>query len=303
MDKHKPKNWKYQVNAKEAGAKFIGFAAKVFPILGSKSAVKKAIAEERLYINGKIARYTAQLKRGDLLELKAKAASTFKKYDIDLEIVYEDDFLIIVNKPGGIAVNGSRNKTVEHALLDKNKSNRQPDALPNPIAIHRIDLPTKGLVLFAKTKTAQIQLSKAFQQNTVKKTYFAVVHGRPHETGIINHPIAGKQAITEFERVQLADSQVFGHLSLVKLHPITGRTHQLRIHLKEKGHLIVGDKQYAGAQKTILGKGLFLCACQLAFTHPITKEALSIHIDVPTKFKKLLQREQDRFQGTSKRPN
>ncbi len=90
--------------------------------------------------------------------------------------------------------------------------------------------------------------------------------------------------MTKFQTVEVVRSQVYQHLSLVELQPITGRTHQLRIHLNNQGHLIVGDKEYAQGQKTILGKGLFLCACRLSFTHPINGKALSLEIAPPRRF-------------------
>ena len=167
--------------------------------------------------------------------------------------------------------------------------------MPNPVAVHRIDVPTKGLVLLAKTKSALIQLSKAFQNNQVKKTYWAVVHGKTEDNGRFNQAIQSKKAITDFETEKVVPSRIFKHLSLVKLSPITGRTHQLRIHLKDAGHLIVGDKQYAQGQKTILGKGLFLFAGGLVFEHPLSNKKIRVNLDLPNRFQKLLNREAQRF--------
>lgn len=89
-------------------------------------------------------------------------------------------------------------------------------------------------------------------------------------------------------------SQVYGHLSLLELQPVTGRTHQLRIHLQQAGHLIVGDKHYAKDKDTILGKGLFLCACRLSFTHPHTGEKVEVRVRPPRRFLKTLDREEGR---------
>ncbi|MCP3928931.1 MAG: RluA family pseudouridine synthase [Bacteroidetes bacterium] len=273
----------------------IEYAAKAFPILGSKSAVKKAIANGHLLINGKPANHSATITKGDILQLSGTGIRKVKKMEIPLEVVYEDDALIVINKPGGIAVNGNRNKTVENALADINKNNRQADALSRPIAVHRIDVPTTGLVILAKTKAALINLSKAFQENKVKKEYIAVVHGKPLDAGLIEEPIDGKRAITNFEKLYTVPSRVFDNLSLLKLQPVTGRTHQLRIHLKNMGHFIVGDKMYAEGKKTILGKGVLLCACKLHFPHPINGKPLTIQIDPPAKFEKILQRERERY--------
>lgn len=297
MPKKAKKTWIHQIAQVPQNTKIIEYAAKAFPILGSKSAVKKALSAGRLQLNGKPAVFSDKLKKGDRLELQGTGIQQVKKYDIDLELVYEDDFLVIANKPGGIAVNGNRFKTVENALAEVNKNNPQPDALSRPVAVHRIDVPTSGLVMLAKTKKAQIKLGKAFQANQIKKEYVAVVHGKPPEKGRMEEPIEGKSAITDFENLRTVPSKVFKNLAILKLKPITGRTHQLRIHLKDKGHFIVGDKMYAEGKKTILGKGVLLCACRLQFSHPINGKAIDVRIDPPAKFERILEREEARFKS------
>ena len=295
--KERKNYWRHEVGQIEGRTRIIDYCPEVFSILGSKSATKKAIAGERLMLNGKPAKFTDTVRRGDLIELTGSGVHKVKKYEIDLDIVYEDDFLIVVNKPGGIAVNGNRYKTVENAVADVNQSNPQTDALLRPVAVHRIDVPTNGLVMLAKTKTAQIKLGKAFQTNKVKKEYIAVVHGKPPAKGRIDEAIGEKRAITEFKNLQTVPSQVFEHLSLLRLRPVTGRTHQLRIHLNNRGHLIVGDKMYAEGRKTILGKGLLLCAAKLQFTHPETGAPVVVEIDPPAKFERVLRREKERFRN------
>ena len=285
----------HQVRKVEPNTSIIDYCSGAFPLLGSKTAVKKAIAGGRLLHNGKPARPEAVVKHGDRLELKGAGLSEARDFDMELEIVFEDEHLLVANKPAGIAVNGNRVKTVENAVAGTEQPSAEPDALPRPVAVHRIDVPTRGLVLLAKTKSALITLSKAFEENAVKKEYLAVVHGMPPKQGVIDAVIKGKEAVTRFETVQFAPSRVFKRLSLVKLRPVTGRTHQLRIHLKEEGHLIVGDKEYAGGQKTILGKGLFLCARRLEFEHPATGKAVVVEIEPPRRFVRLLERERERY--------
>ncbi|MEL6925872.1 MAG: RluA family pseudouridine synthase, partial [Bacteroidota bacterium] len=98
-----------------------------------------------------------------------------------------------------------------------------------------------------------------------------------------------------FEAVEVVPSRVFGHLTKVRLQPITGRTHQLRIHLSNAGHPIVGDKLYLNDQKSILGKGVLLCAAELRFAHPVTGKSVELRVEVPGKFDRILKREADRF--------
>lgn len=295
------KRWKHQVESLDSKVDIVTYAAKAFTILGSKSAVKKAIEGGRLYLNGKVAKIRDQVAEGSFLELRGTGLQKAKRFDLDLEIIYEDDYLIVVNKPGGIAVNGDRIKTVENALAHKNKQLQAEDALPRPVAVHRIDVPTSGLVLLAKTKKALIQLGRAFQDNKVSKEYMAVVHGHLPTRGRIDSPVAGKHAITDFQCERVAPSHLYQHLSLVRLQPITGRTHQLRIHLTEKNHLIVGDKMYAKRHKTISGKGLFLVACRLQFLHPIDGHELDFSVPCPAKFQKLLDRETAYFGGPKRK--
>lgn len=291
----KPK-LKHTVRQLPKGVHFIDYCSSAFPLLGSKTAVKKAVADQRLLLNGRPAQLSDKLKQGDRLELKGAGLPKARKFDKQLPVILQDDHYIIINKPAGIATNGNRVQTVENALAGLPPS-PEADALPRPVAVHRIDLPTKGLVLLAKTKRALITLSQAFEDNEVDKAYQAVVHGQPPPQFTIDQPIDGKSAITKVENLRTVPSHVFGHLSLVKLRPVTGRTHQLRIHLQQQGYLIVGDKAYAKGQGTILGKGLFLCACELSFPHPVTGKQVKAAIKPPRRFGKTLDREKGRSGG------
>lgn len=295
MAKKVQKVWTQRVSGLKSPVSVLDYSRQAFPILGSKTAGKKAITDGRLLLNGNRAKLGDTVTNGDSLRLEGFGISRARSFDTEMEIIYEDDFLIVVNKPAGIAVNGKRIKTVENALAGVAEPSTQPDALPYPLAVHRIDVPTKGLVLLAKAKSTLMQLARAFEENRIKKEYIAVVHGQPAEKDRIQLPIQGKESVTDYQRLRVVPSKVFGHLSLVRLLPITGRTHQLRIHLQKRGHLIVGDKQYAARQKTILGKGLFLCACRLQFSHPNTGQDLDIRIRPPKRFEKLMQREKARF--------
>ena len=282
----------HRIKSVKPNTRLTDYAVEAFPILGSRTAVKKAINAGTLLLNDQITEEQATVRNGDVIVLLTKTVKRPKiDLGIELPIVFEDEYLIVVNKPAGIAVNGNRNKTVENAVIPIFKQSHQPDALPSPRAVHRIDVPTKGLVLLAKTKSVLIKLSKAFQNNEVKKTYLAIAHGKAEREGQIDEPIQGKNAITNYKTLKVVTSKIFQYLSLIELQPVTGRTHQLRIHLNNLGHLIMGDKEYARHKRTILGKGLFLCACQLEFTHPITKESMHIQIDPPKRFLKTLDRE------------
>lgn len=271
------------------------YCTQVMPSLRTKSVANKAIIEGRIKVNGEIATFETRIKKGDKIELLKKQTSIPAPFGLPVDIVYEDNHLIVVNKPGGMAVNGIRNKTLENVLPRIAHQSPLPDALPHPIANHRIDVPTKGLVLLAKTKSALIALNKAFQDRQVQKAYYAVVHGQLSGEGTIDSPIQEKRAITKYESLRIVPSRNFGHLSLVKLIPVTGRTHQLRIHLQSLGHLVIGDREYAKGQETILGKGMFLCSCRLAFQHPASGQMMDIEIPAPNRFNRVMDREEQRY--------
>ena len=264
-------------------------------MLGSKSATKKAIKAGRLKLNGKTATTASYVHPGDKIELFGSGIRKAKAINIPLEIVYEDDHLVMVNKPGGIAVNGNRYKTVENAMVGKVTISNLTDALPRPIAVHRIDVPTNGLLVMAKSKSALIKMTKAFQERRVEKTYLAIVHGCPPAQLRIDKPIDKKEAVTLLKKVRTVPSRKYHQLSLVELTPITGRTHQLRIHMQQSDHLIVGDRQYADGQVTLLGKGVMLCSASISFAHPIDQTPVKASIEPPAKFKRILDREEARY--------
>ena len=275
--------------------RIVDYCGSIFPVLGSKSATKKALKEKRIFLNDQQANAADFVKEGDRIRLVVPS-SRIKRLAIDIPIVYEDTFLLVVNKPGGIATNGNRYKTLENVFAHHLSGFQVSDSLGRPRAVHRIDVPTKGLVVLAKTKKAQIEMSRAFQYNRIEKTYRAIVHGKTSQEGQLDAPIDGKYALTRFRTQRTVRSRVFDYLSLIELYPQTGRTHQLRIHMKAMGHLILGDKLYADHQ-TILGKGLYLQASGLKFKHPLTHDELILELPVPAKFEKVLQREADRYKS------
>ncbi len=279
----------------KAKVRITDYCGPIFPSLGSKNAVKKAIKEGRLYLNNRECSTGDFVQSGDIVELRGHSVRKLKHYDYHVEIVFQDDHLMIVNKPGGIASNGNRYKTIENVLVHANSGLTLPDALPRPLVVHRIDVPTCGLLMLARSKSAMIKLNRSFQRKLIEKRYCAVVHGTPPKKGTIQSAIKGKDAVTKYETIRTVPSRTFGSLSFIEVQPLTGRTHQIRIHLKELGHPIVGDKNYLGQQKTILGKGLLLCAASLQFQHPHTGEKKRVNIEPPAKFHRIMDREEERF--------
>jgi len=267
----------------------------------SRKSVKKAIKKGSVLLNGQPLKGGAWIKKGDKITIVDLENTPPKTYELEYPVLFEDDHLAIVNKPAGLIVSGNQFKTLANSLLYNLKPSEQSNALPWPLPVHRLDSQTSGLVIAAKTKTARIALGNMFENKTIEKVYKAVVMGKLEKeiikAGRFSDYIDGKAAETEFKIRSESRSLKNDWLTVLELRPKTGRTHQIRIHLSQNGNPILGDKLYSSS--TIKHKGLFLCACQLKFTHPITNKLINISIDLPYKFEKRIKSEQmrwDRYQ-------
>ena len=272
------------------------YAVGVFPQLPSRKGVKKAIKNGQVYLNGKKGTTGAWVEMGQKIELIALDKKPPKIYQLDLPVIYEDEQLAVIHKPAGIIVSGNQFHTIQNALLHNLTVSKAIDAFQLPRPVHRLDHATSGLLLIAKTTSANIHLSEQFENKTIQKRYQAVVMGEiAPVAGMIDVKIENKEALTKYEVLQTVASLKVTHLSLVNLYPLTGRTHQLRIHLAHLGHPILGDKLYHQDKPLLTGKGLFLAAVELTFEHPISGEVMNFEIDAPTKFTYRLAQEQRRW--------
>lgn len=252
-------------------------------------------AEKGITVNGEPSTVGRLLKNGDILELNTEDTSPtpVEPADIPLDILYEDDDILCVNKPKGLATHphGQHTKTLANAFVFK-----YPTLVFRPIS--RLDANTSGIVLIAKNRYVSNLLASEISCGSIKKTYIAILDGIPPEkAGTINAPIArkagstierevsenGKEAITDYSVLAVGG----GH-ALVEAHPRTGRTHQLRVHFSHIGCPIHGDGIYGADADDC--KGHVLHARQLSFIHPRTNERITVTAPPPQEFIDLCER-------------
>jgi 23S rRNA pseudouridine1911/1915/1917 synthase len=230
--------------------------------------------------------------------------------DLPLDIVYEDADLLVVNKAAGMVVHvgaGVKSGTLVNALLHHIATLSSAGGDLRPGIVHRLDKMTSGLVIVAKHDAAHRRLSEQFKSREVHKTYVALVHGRmASDSGQVTKPvgrdpvrrtrmktggIAARDALTKYRVLRR-----YAHFTLVEVQPLTGRTHQIRVHLASLGHPVVGDTTYGAPGKLRLGDReettlprTFLHAARLAFTHPITGKPLEFEAVLPEDLSTMLQ--------------
>lgn len=280
--------------------------AEQFPSL---SRARKSLRRGEVLLNGRPARCATACSPGDLIELQARVAPGYEprgEPPFALDVVYEDDSLAVVYKPAGVvthppkggAQGGSMRTAIQYALAPPPAGS--PGVLYRPHCCHRLDRPTTGLLLCAKTKPVLVALQRAFAERRVKKRYVAIVAGAVRgDAGEIDADLDDKSAVTGWEVRRRVRSLKLGHITELVLSPRTGRTHQLRRHCAEVlGCPIVGDTAYGGAN---LGSGLFLCACSLELEHPAWAGGppLRVECEPPEKHESLLRREQQRWERLS----
>ncbi len=266
----------------------------------SRSTVKKMIDEGFVLVNGKEVKASLILSEADELFVKdgfIKEAS-FEAEDIPINIVYEDDDLFVINKKSGMVVhpgNGNTSGTLVNALMHYTKNLSNKEAF-RPGIVHRIDKDTSGLMLVAKNDKAHDILAEGFKNKTIKREYIALVCGVIGEdSGVIDAPIGrdakdrkkmcvtsenSKKAVTHFKVLKR-----YEHYTLLRLILDTGRTHQIRVHMKYIGHPVYNDPVYGKAYNDF---GQFLHSASIDFEQPTTHDHLHFECDVPKEFQDFL---------------
>ena len=267
----------------------------------SRSKISRLIKLGKISVNSNRVKPSYLLKEEDTIELSLDdfELSPIQPQNIDLEIVYNDDDIAVINKPVGMLSHPThliRENTLVNALLFHFPHLSSLNGEDRPGIVHRLDFNTSGLMVIAKTDAAFLGLKKQFEDRKVDKGYLAIVKGRFNEDeGCINLPIGrnlnnrkfmavnqeGKEAITCYKVIR--SSTEFSYLDVRIL---TGRTHQIRVHLSHINHPILGDKDYGGYDKRFNIDHQLLQAYYLAFHHPITSKYLEIQIDPSSEIKK-----------------
>jgi 23S rRNA pseudouridine1911/1915/1917 synthase len=258
----------------------------VFSSLPSNKSIKKALLKGRILVDGKVATSALWVETNMKIDLLEDKNIERRNYDLELEIIYEDDDFAIVNKPAGLVSSGNQFRTLQNAVAGNLKATSKINSIHPPKLVHRLDSATSGLVIIAKTSEAVQLFGNLLAEKQIHKKYIAIVKGETEDSTTIDSKIGDKEASTLLIKKETMVSDTLGSLSWLELYPQTGRTHQLRIHLSERGHPILGDRIYGDKEKDVKGKGLFLAAIALEFYHPITKEQMKFEIPIPKKFQK-----------------
>ena len=279
----------------------------------SRTTIQSWLKAGLISVNGEVVKSNYKAQSGDEVTIlqKEEEVITIQPENIPLDIVFEDDSLIVVNKPSGMVVHPSKGHysgTLINALLyhSNSLSDSTSEEIYRPGLVHRIDKDTSGLLVIAKNNDVHQKLAEQIAENKMNREYIAIVDGHfAHVTGVVDAPLSrhqtnrlkrvvekrGKNAITHFE---VLDS--FSDYSLVSCRLETGRTHQIRAHMEFIKHPIVNDPLYHPKGKNATKFGQFLHARTLSFTHPLTGETLNFQVEPPKEFAEFIQLNKGHFE-------
>lgn len=273
----------------------------------TRSYLQKLLKEEAVLVNGKIVKSNYKVVNGDEIVLTVPDATELEiePEDLNLDIVYEDDQVILINKPKGIVVHpavGHASGTLVNGILYHCKEDLSGiNGVMRPGIVHRIDMDTTGVLIVCKNDMSHNCIAEQLKEHSITRKYYAIVHGRlKHEEGVVDAPIGrhpverkkmsineknGKRAVTHYRVLKQFDKFTYVECQLE-----TGRTHQIRVHMASIGHPLLGDKIYGPAKSPYSLQGQTLHAGVIGFIHPTKKEYMEFSVKLPLYFQELLHK-------------
>ena len=268
----------------------------------SRAKIQKLIDEELILVNDKVIKSSYKVSNGDVILITDKEEDmSVKPEKMDIDIVYEDDDVMVINKKSGVVVHpapGNYSGTLVNGLMYLSKDLSHVNGEFRPGIVHRIDKDTSGLLIVAKNDKAHRILAEELKEKKIKRKYIALVSGViNHDIGEIDAPIGrdpsdrkkmcvtstnSKDAITHFRVLER-----YKNASLIECELETGRTHQIRVHMKYIDHPVINDPVYGKSNHGEFGQ--LLHAKEITFTHPTTKEVMTFSCEVPEEFNKILE--------------
>lgn len=304
----------FEVGETHAGERLDRAVALVHPEL-TRSRARRLIDDDRVWMNGRPGRPADRVSVGDRIdiELPDPRAADLEAQPIDLDVLYEDADLIVVNKPAGLVIHpaaGNPDGTLVNALLHYCADLSGIGGVERPGIVHRLDKDTTGVIVAAKNDRAHLGLSLAFRRRSVEKAYLAVCYGTPADDRVVVDAPIGRHARDRRQMAVNDDGRPARTLveirerltgaALLTCRLVTGRTHQIRVHLAHIGHALVGDPLYAGRQWRNLPAALqatcrdfprqALHAWRLGFDHPVTRHHMTFEAPVPDDMARLVER-------------
>ncbi len=270
----------------------------------TRSYLKTLIDAGDVLVNGKRVKAGYKLAAGDKISVSIKPPKQIDAgaEDIPLDIVYEDDSLLVINKQVGLVVhpcNTTKQHTLVNALVYHIKNLSSINGVLRPGIVHRLDKDTGGLMVVAKTDEAHKNLSAQLKDKTLNRQYKALIKGRIKDDFVVEGNLArnpkNRQQMSiqpggKYSKTIFTIDKVYSHYTLLNCQLTTGRTHQIRAHLKHINHPIVGDTLYGGVDKAIKTSGQLLFAYKLEFIHPTTNKLMSFELPLPKYFADVLNK-------------
>ena len=297
-------NQEIVVEGHEEGKRLDVYLAKVFSERFSRSQIKKLIEQGAIRVGGREASPHYRVKNGEKVEVEwgERPDDETRAEDIPLEILFEDEDILVVNKPAGMVVHpahGNLRHTLVNALLFHVRGLSSLGGPVRPGIVHRLDKDTSGVMVIAKNDRAHAILARQFRHHAIERIYHVVVRGVvQHDEGICEEPVGraflnrkkvvvkpsgGKDAVTFFRVVKR-----FPNASFLEVHPKTGRTHQIRVHMAHLNHPVLGDLLYGMPSPWIARQALHASA--LGFMHPTSRAIIRFEAPLPPDMKSLLAR-------------